>query len=78
MHARPSLKVKLMAEEYPNTSIQVIDPTTKEAYNARSLLELMTMIKDHDEEVIVRALGDREKEASERIAKLISEYDIDD
>lgn len=78
MHARPALKIKLIADEYPRTSIEIVDPETRDTFNAKSIMELMTMAKNHDDEVIVRTSGDREKEAAERTVKLISEFDIDD
>ncbi len=77
MHARPALVIKKMADAYPSTKIIIIDPETKKAYDAKSILELMTMGKAHDDVLVVKASGDKEKEASERIAKLIQEFDVD-
>lgn len=74
IHCRPSSAILSAVEEFPDVTFAVI--TLKGEADLTSILGLLTLGIASNEEVIVRADGDKEEDACNEIATLFG-YEFD-
>lgn len=77
LHARPSAEIVKTAIRY-KSNISIINEKKGIIANAKIILEIMMLVASHNSKLIVCAEGIDEKEASKEIAKIISEFSIDE
>jgi phosphotransferase system HPr (HPr) family protein len=78
IHARPSAAIATVAiNEFPNTSITIIDNEDNQQADAQSILSLLTMSLSCGKIVTVCASGKDEKKAVEKIVSIIETFEIE-
>lgn len=70
LHARPAARFVKVAKSY-SSDIKVIKDGTEA--NAKSSLKLMTLGAKHGDRLTIRAEGEDEEEAVEKLAEIVSE-----
>ena len=76
LHARPSAEITKTVGKYGSTEVKIIDPSTSEECDAKSILSLLTMEKMTGTRLIVKAVGPDEEEAAIEVARIINEFDV--
>jgi phosphotransferase system HPr (HPr) family protein len=78
IHARPSAAIATAAiNEFPNTSITIIDNESNQQADAQSILSLLTMSLPCGKIVTVCASGKDEEKALEAIVAIIENFEVD-
>jgi phosphocarrier protein len=79
IHARPAAAICSVAKAFSDTKICLIDlGDDKQEINAKSILEILTMNKKCGDILIVRSYGKDEQRATEEIARVIREFEVQD
>lgn len=76
LHARPSAEITKIATKYAQTEVLIVDPSTAEEADAKSILSLLTMEKLTGTRLIIKATGPDEEKVSTEVARVINEFDV--
>lgn len=75
IHARPSMFLYKVAEQFPDTDITITDLTNNTKAKANSILQLMLLSSSYGSIVSICALGGDEEKAAKAIANVIETFE---
>lgn len=78
IHARPAKAIYSSAVEFSSAEIYLVDPDTGTEYCAKNILNIMSLAKNCGDPIIIRATGAEEERAAFSVAKVISEFEIEE